>query len=71
MAPDGYEALAIARSEALDVILMDIGLPGIDGLETTRQLKADIRSRQIPVIALTAHAMTGDQQTALDAGCDD
>ena len=71
VASDGYEALDIAGSEAPDVILMDIGLPGIDGLETTRRLKADARTGRIPVIALTAHAMTGDQQTALDAGCDD
>ena len=71
VAPDGYVALEIARSEAPDVILMDIWLPGIDGLETTRQLKADARTGHIPVIALTAHAMTGDERTALDAGCDD
>jgi two-component system cell cycle response regulator DivK len=71
VAPDGYKALEVARSEVPDVILMDIGLPGIDGLETTRQLKADARTRHIPVIALTAHAMTGDEQIALDAGCDD
>ena len=71
VAPDGYEALDIARSGAPDVILMDIGLPGIDGLETTRRLKADARTGHIPVIALTAHAMAGDEQTAIDAGCDD
>ncbi len=71
VAPDGYKALEAARDEALDVILMDIGLPGIDGLETTRQLKTSARTRHIPVIALTAHAMSGDEQTALDAGCDD
>lgn len=71
VAPDGYEALEIACGEAPDIILMDIGLPGIDGLETTRRLKADARTRHIPVIALTAHAMAGDQQAALDAGCDD
>ena len=71
VAPDGYKALEVARGEVPDIILMDIGLPGIDGLETTRQLKADARTRHIPVIALTAHAMTGDDQTALDAGCDD
>ena len=71
MAIDGYQGLTVARSEQPDVVLMDIGLPGMDGLETTRQLKADDRTRHIPVIALTAHAMTGDQQKAMDAGCDD
>ena len=71
IAPDGYEAIEIAGAERPDLILMDIGLPGIDGLETTRRLKADARTRDIPMIALTAHAMAGDEQTALDAGCDD
>ena len=71
VAPDGFEGLALARREKPDLVLMDIGLPGMDGLETTRQLKADDRTRHIPVIALTAHAMTGDEQNARDAGCDD
>ena len=71
VAVDGPEGLAVARREKPDVVLMDVGLPGMDGLEVTRQLKADDRTRHIPVIALTAHAMTGDEQKALDAGCDD
>ena len=71
LAPDGYQGLALALREKPDVVLMDIGLPGMDGLETTRRLKADDRIGHIPVIALTAHAMAGDEQKARDAGCDD
>ena len=71
VAHDGFQGLALARQESPDVVLMDIGLPGMDGLETTRQLKADERTRHIPVIALTAHVMTGEDQKARDAGCDD
>jgi two-component system cell cycle response regulator DivK len=71
VAHDGFQGLALARHERPDVVLMDIGLPGMDGLETTRQLKGDDRTRHIPVIALTAHAMAGDEEKARDAGCDD
>ena len=63
--------LALVTTERPDLILMDVGLPGMDGWAATRQLKADPASRQIPVIALTAHAMDGDRQKAMEAGCDD
>ena len=71
LALDGQEAIDLARSEMPDLILMDISLPVMDGLEATRQIKADDATAGIPVIALTAHAMAGDRQKALDAGCDD
>jgi two-component system cell cycle response regulator DivK len=71
LAMDGRRGLAAARSEAPDLILMDMSLPEIDGWEVTRQLKSDDTTRCIPVIALTAHAMTSDRQKALEAGCDD
>ena len=71
IAVDGGIGVAKARSEAPDLILMDMSLPVIDGWEATRQLKADDKTRSIPIIALTAHAMAGDQEKALDAGCDD
>jgi CheY-like chemotaxis protein len=69
LAGDGDAALAEALSGAPDVILMDISLPVHDGLEVTRRLKADVRTREIPVIALTAHAFAEDRQRALAAGC--
>jgi two-component system, cell cycle response regulator DivK len=69
-AADAEEALAVVRQTKLDLILMDIALPGMDGLELTRQLKADERTQQICIVALTAFAMKGDDQKALAAGCD-
>jgi CheY-like chemotaxis protein len=70
-AVDGGEAIARARDSAPDLILMDLSLPVIDGWEATRRLKADEATRRIPVIALTAHAMAGDREQAMAAGCDD
>ena len=70
-AVDGETGLALIRSDTPALILMDMSLPGIDGWEVTRQLKADPATRAIPVIALTAHAMAGDREQALAAGCDD
>jgi two-component system, cell cycle response regulator DivK len=69
-ASDGHEAIAKAFSLRPDVILMDLSLPGIDGWEVTRRLKRDPRTRTIPVIALTAHALNGDERRARGAGCD-
>ena len=71
IAVDGQQGVAMAQSEAPDLVLMDMSLPGLDGWEATRQLKAEPGTRGIPVIALTAHAMAGDRQKALSAGCDD
>jgi CheY-like chemotaxis protein len=71
VATDGQLGLDMARSEAPDLILMDMCLPVVDGWEATRQLKAAPETRSIPIIALTAHAMASDRQQALDAGCDD
>jgi len=68
---NGREGLEAAGRERPDLILMDMGLPDMDGWETTRRLRADAAIRHIPVIALTAHAMAGDRERALEAGCDD
>ena len=70
-AASGEEALSIARGgEPVDLILMDIHLPGIDGLSVVREMKADARTSAIPILALTAHAMRGDKDRFLEAGCD-
>jgi CheY-like chemotaxis protein len=71
IAEDGARGVAMATSGRPDLILMDMSLPVIDGWEATRQLKANDATRRIPVIALTAHAMAGDREKAIEAGCDD
>ncbi|HUJ38648.1 MAG TPA: response regulator [Hyphomicrobium sp.] len=70
-ARDGESGVAMAASDAPALILMDLSLPGIDGWEATRRLKAGEATRHIPVIALSAHSMAGDREKALAAGCDD
>ena len=70
-AMDGQQGIDLARSERPDIILMDMSLPVIDGWAATRRLKADDATRSVPVIGLTAHAMSGDREKAIEAGCDD
>jgi CheY-like chemotaxis protein len=70
-AEDGEKGLLLARSEMPDLILMDISLPAMSGWEVTRLLKADEATRNIPIIALTAHAWITDREKALEAGCDE
>jgi two-component system, cell cycle response regulator DivK len=71
IAVDGREGIEEAKSGGYDLVLMDMSLPEIDGWEATRQLRADPHTQDLPIIALTAHAMAGDREKAMEAGCDD
>jgi len=71
MALDGAQGVEMARNGSYDIVLMDMSLPVIDGWEATRQLRASPETQTIPIIALTAHAMSGDRDRAMDAGCSD
>jgi CheY-like chemotaxis protein len=71
IAVDGAEGVAMSKTEAPDIVLMDMSLPVLNGWEATRAIKADPATQRIPVIALTAHSMAGDREKAMAAGCDD
>lgn len=71
VARDGHEGIQMAYEHAPEVILMDLSLPKLDGWEVTRSLKSNPRFKDVPILALTAHAMVGDRDRALKAGCDD
>ena len=71
MAVDGQEGITMAQSEVPDLILMDLNLPDVDGWEATRIIKGAPETQTIPIMAMTAHAIAGDQERALQAGCDD
>jgi two-component system cell cycle response regulator DivK len=71
IAPDGKAGVDMAKAEKPDLILMDMNMPELDGWEATRQIKADEATRLVPVIGLTAHAMPGDRERAIGAGCTD
>jgi CheY-like chemotaxis protein len=71
LAVDGQSGVELAQAASPDLILMDMSLPVLDGWEASRKLKADPRTRRVPIIALTAHVMAGDRERAIEAGCDD
>jgi CheY-like chemotaxis protein len=71
IATDGQQGIEKTQSESPDIVLMDMSLPVVDGWEATRRLKAAAETKHIPIIALTAHAMSGDREKTIEAGCDD